>query len=446
MAPMTKKPLARAVLRSQSDDRLVHLAREGGELAFEEIVRRYRPGLVAFAGAYTSPSAAEDVVQDSLANSWTALQKSSKEIALKPWLYTIVRNRALSARRDAKPTERLDENIDGVRQPSEVVLGKDELARVVVAVNALPETQRQALVRSALEGHTHEQIAEALETSPGAVRQLIYRARASVRYGFGALLPLPLVSAFAGTGAGAPVVAATAGTVGTVGAGSMLAKGVAVVAVGAAAIGGGIALEQSDGSGNDQKGSAAEREPGASGAEERQQATDSSDSGVGSGVADSSSSSADGGSSDSSGPGSGGQPDDNDSEGSNETAEGDEQREEEAEDARDEAEDALDDARDEAEDARDEAEDPPDLDSSGSSGSGSDSSGSGSSGSGSDSSGSGSSGSGSDSSGSGSSGSGSSGSGSGPEPDDLEPPPDELSSSGSGSGSSGSGSDSDDSP
>ncbi len=334
MAPMTKKPLARAVLRSQSDDRLVRMARDGGELAFEEIVRRYRPGLVAFAAAYTSPSAAEDVVQDSLASSWTALQKSSKEIAVKPWLYTIVRNRALNARRDTKPTQHLDENIDGVRQPSEVVLGKDELARVVVAVNALPEAQRQALVRSALEGHTHEQIAEALETSPGAVRQLIYRARANVRYGFGALLPLPLVSAFAGAGAGAPVVAATAGTMGTVGAGSMLAKGVAVVAVSAAAIGGGIALEQSDG--NDQRNAAAEREPGANGAEERQSGTDSSGPGSGSGAADSSSSPAEDGSSDSSGPGSGGQSGD-DSEGSGEAGEGDEQREEEAEDARDEA-------------------------------------------------------------------------------------------------------------
>ena len=436
MAPMTKKPLARAVLRSQSDDRLVRLARDGGELAFEEIVRRYRPGLVAFAAAYTSPSAAEDVVQDSLASSWTALQKSSKEIAVKPWLYTIVRNRALNARRDTKPTERLDENFDGVRQPSEIVLGKDELARVVVAVSALPEAQRQALVRSALDGHTHEQIAEALETSPGAVRQLIYRARANVRYGFGALLPLPLVSAFAGTGAGAPMVAATAGTMGTVGAGSMLAKGVAVVAVSAAAIGGGIALEQSNG--NDQRSSGAEREPGANGAEERQSGTDSSGTGSDSGAFGSSSSSGEGGSSGSSGPGSGGQSDD----GSKSSGpDGDEQREEEAGDDSSGPSDSSGSGSSGS-----------DSDSSGSSGSGSDSSGSGSSGSDFDSSGSGSSGSGSGSSGSGSSGSGSdssgsssSGSGSGElEPVELEPPPDELSSSGSGSDSSGSGSGSDD--
>ena len=50
-------PLARAVLRTQSDDRLVALVRDGTEAAFEEIVRRYRAPLVAFAAAYGPPDA-----------------------------------------------------------------------------------------------------------------------------------------------------------------------------------------------------------------------------------------------------------------------------------------------------------------------------------------------------------------------------------------------------
>ena len=67
------QPLARAVLRTQSDSRLVALAREGREAAFEEIVRRYRPALVAFAAAYGPPDP-EDVVQESLLRSWDALR------------------------------------------------------------------------------------------------------------------------------------------------------------------------------------------------------------------------------------------------------------------------------------------------------------------------------------------------------------------------------------
>ncbi len=195
-------PLARAVLRTQSDDRLVALVRDGTEAAFEEIVRRYRAPLVAFAAAYGPPDP-EDVVQESLTRSWEALRESNTEMNLKPWLYTIVRNRALNARRDARPTQQLPDGLDGVRQPPDVVLERDELERAVAAVSALPEAQRQALVRSALEGHTHEQIATAIGATPGSVRQLIYRARIAVRHGVGAVIPLPLVAAIAQAGSGA---------------------------------------------------------------------------------------------------------------------------------------------------------------------------------------------------------------------------------------------------
>src|SRR5689334_11866914 len=124
------RPLARAVLRTQSDDRLVRLVREGRDGAFEEIVRRYRQPLVAFAAAY-GPMDPEDVVQESLTRSWQSLRRSTGEMNLKPWLYTIVRNRALNAKRDARTHEELTDQIDGVAQPADIVLTNDELARVV---------------------------------------------------------------------------------------------------------------------------------------------------------------------------------------------------------------------------------------------------------------------------------------------------------------------------
>ena len=88
---------------------------------------------------------------------------------LKAWLYTIVRNRALNARRDTRVHEELTERRStGCASPREIVLTNEELDRVVGVVAALPDAQREALVRSALEGHTHEQIAAALGSTPGA--------------------------------------------------------------------------------------------------------------------------------------------------------------------------------------------------------------------------------------------------------------------------------------
>ena len=128
-------------------------------------MRRYRNPLVAFAAAY-APGDPEDVVQESLTRAWQSLRESTGEMKLKPWLYTIVRNRALNSRRDTRIHEQLTDEVDGVRQPADIVLTNEELGLVVAAVGALPEQQRHALVSSALEGHTHDQIAAAIGSTP----------------------------------------------------------------------------------------------------------------------------------------------------------------------------------------------------------------------------------------------------------------------------------------
>src|SRR3954470_16688107 len=219
--------LAAAAIRCQPDARLVELVREGHDLAFEEIVRRYRPQLVGFAGTIVTRDRAEDVVQEALVKAHGALGRGGSEINLRPWLYTIVRNRALNALRDEPAYEHLDENFDGVAQPPEVAARQEELAWLIAALRGLPAPQRQAIVGRELEGRSHEEIAASLGTTPGAVRGLIYRARARLRDGLGLLIPLPLLRAVLGSGS----------------AGSEAAGAGGAAAAGLAAGGGGVALK-----------------------------------------------------------------------------------------------------------------------------------------------------------------------------------------------------------
>jgi RNA polymerase sigma factor (sigma-70 family) len=414
MAPVTKKrPIARRLLHSQSDERLVKLTRQGRELAFDEIVRRYRPGLVAFARAYAPGDRAEDVVQESLLSSWDALRESSSEIALKPWLYTIVRNRALNARRDNPVHQQLDESIDGVRQPGDIALANEELAEVVAAVRGLPEAQREALVKSSLDGYTHEQIADAIGTTPGGVRQLVFRARTNLRAGLGAVLPLPLVAAIASAGGAGAAGGVAAGTAASAGGGSLAGTGAAVAAVAAIAVGGGVAIERSldDGDGSRSAANASQglNEQRSPRDERRSQAA--GDQGEGAGQAqrpagsrgDDQGGSGDDASGSGSDAGSGGdavgdaqeeardeardaaeQDAEEARDEARDSAEAAEEAADEAEDAAEEAAEAEEEAADAAEDAADDAEDAADdEDDSSGSGSGSSGSGSGSSGSGS---------------------------------------------------------------
>src|SRR5205085_11200226 len=62
--------------------------------------------------------------------------------------------------------------------------------RVVLgAVQMLPERQRDAMILRELEGRTYGQIAVELDASGGAVRQLLNRARHTVRAAASALTP-----------------------------------------------------------------------------------------------------------------------------------------------------------------------------------------------------------------------------------------------------------------
>ncbi len=184
----------RSVLATQSDSRLVDLVRAGYEPAFETIVARYRSALLRYAERFLSRERAEDVVQQSLVSAYEAMLRDTAELNLRPWLYRIAHNTALNGLRDrALGHAELDETIDGVERPDQALERTQGLQEVVAAVQALPERQRDAIVLRELEGRSYDEIATALGVSDGSVRQLLHRARNTLRAGATALTPVGLL-------------------------------------------------------------------------------------------------------------------------------------------------------------------------------------------------------------------------------------------------------------
>jgi RNA polymerase sigma factor (sigma-70 family) len=184
-----------AILALQSDDRLVKLARSGHERAFEAIVDRYRRPLVRFCGRILPESRCEDAVQQAFINAHAALAASDEPVQLKPWLFAITRNAALNMlRQNGWNYEQIPADFDGVLRPDQVVEQRFELEQTVAAVGDLPERQRDALVMRELEGRSYDEIATALGTGGGAVRQLLNRARVTLRGAASMLVPPPLVA------------------------------------------------------------------------------------------------------------------------------------------------------------------------------------------------------------------------------------------------------------
>src|SRR5262245_25219643 len=168
----------RVLLRTQTDARLVALARAGHDRAFEAIVERYRKPLLRACRRILPEARAEDALQQALMAAWTALRRGDEVQDLRPWLYRIVRNTALNQLRVAGYD--LDELVDTLAaadDPEAEVERRALVRQTLLAVAALPERQRDALLRTAIEGRGQDEVARDLGLTNTALRQLVHRAR-----------------------------------------------------------------------------------------------------------------------------------------------------------------------------------------------------------------------------------------------------------------------------
>jgi RNA polymerase sigma factor (sigma-70 family) len=189
------------LLRTQTDERLLALAASGHDRAFEAIVERYRKPLLRYLRRLLSEPLAEDVVQATFLNAWRALQAGTGVRELRPWLYRIGHNQAINAlKRAGAVLEPLPEGgpVALVELgPDEEIERRDEMRTALEGVAALPDRQRTALLAVAVEGRAHADVAAELGLTDGAVRQLVHRARSSLRAVATAITPTPLATALA---------------------------------------------------------------------------------------------------------------------------------------------------------------------------------------------------------------------------------------------------------
>ncbi|MCC6705472.1 MAG: sigma-70 family RNA polymerase sigma factor [Thermomicrobiales bacterium] len=105
--------------------------------------------------------------------------------AFRPWLFSIAHNVVVdqARARQRRPEANLDDRPDLISaepDPEEAVIAADEAQRLAVAMNQLPEDQKQILTLR-LAGLSGPEIASALDRSPGAVRVAQHRAIGRLR-------------------------------------------------------------------------------------------------------------------------------------------------------------------------------------------------------------------------------------------------------------------------
>ena len=161
-----------------SESELLARVRSGDDAAFEALYDAYHRRLLAFCQHMLgSREEAEDALQHTFLAAYRALSAGYEVADLKPWLYTIARNRCLSVMRTRRDEVELDDAVPATEGLATEVDRRADLRMLVRDVQRLPPDQRAALVLFEVGDHSHKEIAAVLGVRREKVKALVFQAR-----------------------------------------------------------------------------------------------------------------------------------------------------------------------------------------------------------------------------------------------------------------------------
>ena len=162
----------------RSEAELLTGIRSGDDAAFEALYDAYHRRLLAFCQHMLgSREEAEDVLQHTFLAAYRSLRAGYEVVDLKPWLYTIARNRCLSVVRARREELELDEAVPATEGLAAEVDRRADLRMLVRDVQRLPPDQRAALILFEVGDHSHKEIAAVLGVRREKVKALVFQAR-----------------------------------------------------------------------------------------------------------------------------------------------------------------------------------------------------------------------------------------------------------------------------
>jgi RNA polymerase sigma-70 factor, ECF subfamily len=160
----------------KEDDLLtvVIAARAGDRAAFAELYRRFHRAVHGVVLAHVAYGDAADLVQDVFAAALERVAELVEPSAFPSWILSIARNRAINSAKHMRSSDELDD----VPAP---VTRNVEVAQVLTALRALPETYRETMILRFVEGLTGAEIAEQTGLAAGSVRVNLHRGMKLLR-------------------------------------------------------------------------------------------------------------------------------------------------------------------------------------------------------------------------------------------------------------------------
>jgi RNA polymerase sigma-70 factor (ECF subfamily) len=182
-----------------TDHRLLEATKTGDEVAFAEIVRRYRNQITNYVYRMTNDyDLAVDLAQETFMRVYAAAERYQTNYAFSTYIYRIATNLAISELRRRKrrrlvslssffreresPSDTCELDMPDAGPLQDATYVEDERrAAIARAIATLPEKYRAPLVLRDVEERSYEEIACILQMNEGTVKSRISRARTFLR-------------------------------------------------------------------------------------------------------------------------------------------------------------------------------------------------------------------------------------------------------------------------
>ena len=167
--------------QEMTEAELIAHAQQGGERAFEELVRRYEGKVFRLARRIVANAEdAHDLAQEVFVGAFQTLHRVDPTRRFESWLYTITVNKCrtfLKRRRSVAPLTAPE----AIPAREEAVAADESLGALREALDGLAPNYRVALVLFHQEGRSCQEIASMLSVSGNRVRTWLHRGRRLVR-------------------------------------------------------------------------------------------------------------------------------------------------------------------------------------------------------------------------------------------------------------------------
>ncbi|MFO7671003.1 MAG: sigma-70 family RNA polymerase sigma factor [Bacteroidales bacterium] len=179
-------------LKAQQDMELVEKARKGDQLAYGELLGRYRDAIYfMLLKMVNSPIDAEDLTIEAFGKAFKNIDQYTPNYAFSTWLFKIATNNCIDFIRKKRASHvSLDQTMDGEDSlipsamiqsdspdPELTLINKQKIKHMRNVVSKLKPRYRQLVELRYFQEYSYDEIAEELDIPIGTVKAQLFRAR-----------------------------------------------------------------------------------------------------------------------------------------------------------------------------------------------------------------------------------------------------------------------------